>query len=70
MRDQKEELDMTHEVENPVLAAYRKSENINELTRDILIQLVDHIRIYENGSICVKLRFADEFHVMKEESDV
>ena len=70
LQGKKEELDMLSEVENPALAAYRKSGNINELTRDIIIQLVDHIRIYENGSICVKLRFADEFHVIKEESDV
>lgn len=70
LQDKREELDRSNELENPVLKAYRKSGNINELTRDILIQLVDHIRIYENGSICVKLRFADEFHIMKEEPDV
>ena len=70
LQDKREELDRSNELENPVLKAYRKSGNINELTRDFLIQLVDHIRIYENGSICVKLRFADEFHVMKEEPDV
>ena len=70
LQDKREELDRSNELENPVLEAYRKSGNINELTRDILIQLVDHIRIYENGSICVKLRFADEFHIMKEEPDV
>lgn len=70
LQDKREELDRSNELENPVLEAYRKSGNINELTRDILIQLVDHIRIYENGSICVKLRFADEFHNMKEEPDV
>lgn len=70
LQDKREELDRSNELENPVLKAYRKSGNINELTRDILIQLVDHIRIYENGSVCVKLRFADEFHVMKEEPDV
>lgn len=70
LQDKREELDRSNELENPVLEAYMKSGNINELTRDILIQLVDHIRIYENGSICVKLRFADEFHIMKEEPDV
>lgn len=70
LQDKREELVRSNELENPVLEAYRKSGNINELTRDILIQLVDHIRIYENGSICVKLRFADEFHIMKEEPDV
>lgn len=70
LQDKREELDRSNELENPALEVYRKSGNINELTRDILIQLVDYIRIYENGSICVKLRFADEFHVMKEEPDV
>lgn len=70
LQDKREELDRSNELENPVLKAYRKSGNINELTRDILIQLVDYIRIYENGSVCVKLRFADEFHVVKEEPDV
>ena len=36
-------------------------QNIEKLTREILIELVDHIKVYEKGNISVHLKFADEF---------
>lgn len=52
--------------ENPTLTAYRKSENFSELTRDLLIELVDHILVFENGSIRIKLRHGDEIRRTEE----
>ena len=37
-----------------------KYQNIECLTRDILVELLDHIKVYENGNISVRFKFADE----------
>lgn len=46
--------------EHPALVAFMKHQNIDKLTREILVELVDHIKVYENGNISVKFKFADE----------
>ena len=43
------------------LIVFAKYQNIEKLTCEILIELVDHIKIYENGNISVHFKFADEF---------
>ena len=52
--------------EHPALVAFAKYQNIEKLTREILIELVDHIKVYENGNISVKFKFADEFRKIAE----
>ncbi len=37
-----------------------KYQNIEALNREILVELVDYIKVYENGNISVKFKFADE----------
>ena len=39
---------------------------IEKLTRDILIELVDHIKVYEGGNISIVFRFADELRRIQE----
>ena len=39
---------------------------LEKLTREILIELVDHIKVYENGNISVHFKFADEFRRIAE----
>ncbi len=46
--------------EHPALVAFAKYQSIETLTREILTDLVDHIKIYENGNISVHFKFADE----------
>lgn len=46
--------------EHPALVAFMKYQNIDKLTREILVELIDHIKVYENGNISVKFKFADE----------
>ena len=55
--------ELTNGVDNghPALVAFMKYQNIHKLTRDALIDLVDHIKVYENGNISVNCKFADEF---------
>lgn len=52
--------------EHPALVAFMKYQNIDKLTREALIDLVDHIKVYENGDISVKCKFADEFRKIAE----
>ena len=47
--------------EHPALVAFAKYQTIETLTREILTDLVDHIKVYENGNISVHFKFADEF---------
>lgn len=52
--------------QHPALVAFANYQNIEKLTREILIELVDHIKVYENGNISVKFKFADEFRRIAE----
>ena len=45
--------------ESPLLASLRQQETIGQLTRDILIALIDHIEVYENGRIRILFRFSE-----------
>lgn len=64
------ELEKGVDTENPFLTAYRKYENIDKLTRDILIELVDHIKVFENGSISVNLKHSNEIRRIQEYIEV
>ncbi len=48
------------DAENPFLVAFNKHKGINKLTREVLIELVDCIKVYDDGNIGVKLKFYDE----------
>lgn len=52
--------------EHPALVAFMKYQNIETLNREILIELVEHIKVYENGNISVKFKFADELRRIAE----
>ena len=60
------ELETGFDTESPCLAAFRQYGNIDRLTRDILIEFIDTIYIYEGGRISIKFRFADEFRKIQE----
>lgn len=56
---EREELQTGITAESPCLVVFKKFENIDKLTREVLVELVDHIKIHENGNISVKFKFAD-----------
>lgn len=56
--------------EHPALVAFMRFENIDELSRDILAELIDHIKVYENGNISVRFKFADELRKIAEYIDL
>lgn len=60
LKKERDELENGIDTENPFLATFRKYENIDKLTREILIELVDHIKVYEGGDISIRFKFTDE----------
>lgn len=66
LREEQAELENGIDTENPFLTTFRQYQNIDKLTRDVLIELVDHIKVYEGGSISIVFRFADELRRVKE----
>lgn len=56
--------------EHPALVAFKKYQNIEALSRELLIELVDHIRVYENGNISVRFKFADQLRRIAEYIEV
>jgi hypothetical protein len=39
----------------------KEQKGINELSRDIMLELIDYIYVHENGNITIKFKFEDEF---------
>lgn len=66
LRAEQAELENGIDIENPFLKAFRQYGNIEKLTRDVLIELVDHIKVYEGGNISIVFRFADELRRIQE----
>ena len=66
LRAEQAELENGIDSENPFLKAFRQYGNIEKLTRDVLIELVDHIKVYEEGNISIVFRFADELRRIQE----
>ena len=53
-------------MEGRILSNFTKHQSITELTREILVELVDRIIIYEGGKVQIIFQFADEFKKIKE----
>ena len=70
LHEEKEELENGIDTENPFLATFRKYENIDKLTREVLIELVEQIKVYDNGNISVSLKFANEYRRIAEYIEV
>ena len=66
LTDEQEQLENGVDAESPFLAAFLKYQNIDKLTREILAEIIDHIKVYEGGNISVKFKYADEFRRMGE----
>ncbi len=70
LQEEKAELENRIDAENPFLVSFRKYGNIDKLTRDILIEFVETIKVFENGNISVKLKFANEYRRVAEYIEV
>lgn len=47
-----------------------KYQNIITLIREILIKLVDHIKVYKNGNVSVKFKFSVELRRIAECTEI
>ncbi len=54
----------------PALVAFAIYQSIETLTREILTDLADRIKVYENGNISAHFKFADEFRRIAEYIDI
>ena len=63
---EREELQNGITAESPCLVVFKKFENIDKLTREVLVELVDHIKVHENGNISVKFKVADQLRRVME----
>lgn len=63
---EQKQLENSVDVESPCLTAFLKYQNIDKLTREILGELIDHIKVYEGGNISAKFKYADEFRCIAE----
>lgn len=70
LKSEQAELEKGVDTENPFLTAFSKYENIDRLTREILIELVDHIKVHEGGDISIRFKFADEYRRITEYIEV
>lgn len=61
-----EEMQNSITAENPCLTVYKNFKTIDKLTREVLIELVDQIKVHENGNISVKFKFADQLRMVME----
>lgn len=57
---EREELQNDIPSENPYFLCFKQFETIDNLTRELLIELVDHIQVHENNNISITFQFADE----------
>ncbi len=49
------------DADDPYLTTFLKHENIESLTRGIVVELIDTIWVHENGEITVDFNFADQY---------
>lgn len=60
LKKERDKLENGIDTENPFWETFRKYENMDKLTWEILIELVDVIKVYEGGDISIKFKYADE----------
>ena len=60
------ELENGIDTESPFLMLYNKYKNIDKLTREVLIELVDRVTVLENGDVQVKMKFTNELSRVQE----
>ncbi len=58
---EKQKYKIQNTTNNEWIEKFRKKKGITELSRDIMMELVDYIYVQENGNITIKFKFEDEF---------
>ena len=51
----------TTDVENQFIRHFVKYRNITELTREVIVELIEMIYVHEGGTITIEFKFQDEY---------
>lgn len=61
LKTEQKDLEQNGAEENAFVSGFRKHENIERLTREIVVELIEMIYVHEGGHITIQFRFEDEF---------
>jgi len=61
LQEEKEKYKEAITFENSWLVTFKKNRNITELSREVIIELIDVIYVHEGGKITIKFKYADEY---------
>lgn len=61
LQNEKEKYENQNVSRNEWIKKFKEQKDLTELSRDIIIELIDCIYVHENGNITIKFKFEDEF---------
>ena len=61
LQNEKQKYETQNQSSNKWIEKFKEQKGINELSRDIMMELIDCIYVHENGNITIKFKFEDEF---------
>lgn len=61
LQNEKQKYETQNQSGNKWIEKFKKQKGISELSRDIMMELIDCIYVHENGNITIKFKFEDEF---------
>lgn len=61
LKNEKKKYESQKVSSNKWIQRFKRQKNITELSRDIVLELIECIYVHENGNITIKFRFEDEF---------
>ena len=66
LQNEKEKYEKQNVSGNEWIQKFKEQKGITELSRDIMMELIDCIYVHENGDITIKFKFEDEFKRIQE----
>ena len=61
LKNEKQESKIQNQLQDKWVKKFKEDKKITELSREIMLELIDYIYIYEDGNIKIKFKFRDEF---------
>ena len=61
LENEKQKYEIKNRLKNEWINRFKAQEEITELSRDIMMELVDCIYVHENGKLTIKFKFEDEY---------
>ena len=61
LQNEKQKYETQNQSSNKWIEKFKEQKGITDLSRDIMMELIDCIYVHENGNITIKFKFEDEF---------